>query len=147
MKPRRLGLPSLTALAIVASGTYALGQVAPRPAPQAQEGQSAPRPELIVLSAIRSNPVTAAYPIMATWQKDKVVLAGRVGTKAVHDAAVRMAIDIGVPFRDDLVIDTGMAHVVAQSAAAGMPGGAARHAGVWVGLPVCVSPASFWLAG
>ena len=75
------------------------------------------------MSAIRSHPLTAPYPIAATWQKGKVVLAGRVGTKQVHDTAVRLAIDIGYPFRDDLVIDTGMAHFVAQSAAAVMGGG------------------------
>ena len=51
------------------------------------------RPEQVVLSAIRSHPLTAPYPIVATWQKDKVVLAGRVGTKQVHDTAVRLAID------------------------------------------------------
>jgi hypothetical protein len=36
-----------------------------------------------------------------------------VGTKAIHDAAVRMAIDLGAPFRDDLVIDTAAADRVA----------------------------------
>ncbi len=48
-----------------------------------------------------------------------MVLSGRVGTKPVHDAAVRMAIDVGVRFRDDLVIDTGMAHLAADGAVAG----------------------------
>ena len=146
MKPLRLGLPSFAALALVASGTSVLGQVAPRPAPQAQEGRSVPRPELVVMSAIRSNPVTAAYPISATWQKNKVVLAGRVGTKVVHDAAVRMAIDIGVPFRDDLVIDTGMAHAVAQSAAAGMPGSGRRRQGSGSVYPYVYPPPLFgWM--
>ncbi len=75
---------------------------------------------------MRSNPVTAGYPISASLQKGKVVLAGRVGTKQVHDAAVRMVIDMGIPFRDDLVIDTAAAAAVAQAAgpAAGGYGGA-----------------------
>jgi len=36
-----------------------------------------------------------------------------VGTKQVHDVAVRLAIDCGIPFRDNLVIDTGEAHRIA----------------------------------
>ena len=64
--------------------------------------------------ALRSNPITAGYPITTAWQKGSVVLAGRVGTKAVHDAAVRTAIDLGVPFRDNLVIDTALVHLAAQ---------------------------------
>jgi BON domain len=122
MNTPRLSLP-LTALALVAGGLPVVGQVQPRRATPAQAAQSAPRPEQVVLSAIRSHPLTAPYPIVATWQKGKVVLAGRVGTKQVHDTAVRLAIDTGFPFRDDLVIDTGTAHFVAQSAAAVMGGG------------------------
>jgi len=61
------------------------------------------------LTALRSNPVTAPYAISATRRNGVVVLAGRVGTKQIHDAAVRMAIDLGAPFRDDLVIDTAAA--------------------------------------
>ena len=36
--------------------------------------------------------VTAPYPISVTWNKRAVVLSGRVGTKAVHDVAVQLAI-------------------------------------------------------
>jgi osmotically-inducible protein OsmY len=81
------------------------------------------------LSAIRSHPLTAPYPIAARWQKGKVVLSGTVGTKQVHDTAVRLAIAAGVPFRDDLLIDTGAAHFVAQSAAAVMGAGSAGPLG------------------
>jgi hypothetical protein len=45
-----------------------------------------------------------------------------VGTKKIHDAVVRTAIDLGVPFRDNLVIDTGEAHRVAEAAAAAAAG-------------------------
>ena len=55
-------------------------------------------------------------------QKGKVVLSGIVGTKQVHDAAVRLAIAMGIPFRDDLVIDTGAAAAVAQAAGAAVGG-------------------------
>jgi osmotically-inducible protein OsmY len=127
MNPPRLSLP-LTALALLAGGTsVVVAQVEPRRAtPDQRAASTSPRPEQVVLSAIRSHPLTAPYPIMATWQKGKVVLSGTVGTKQVHDTAIRLAIDAGAPFRDDLVIDTGAAHFVAQSAAAVMragPGG------------------------
>jgi osmotically-inducible protein OsmY len=118
MNPPRSSLP-LLALAVFAGGEFIVrAQVEPRREAPAQTASSAPRPELVVLSAIRSHPLTAPYPIVAIWQKDKVVLAGRVGTKQVHDTAVRLAIAAGYPFRDELVIDTGMAHLVSQSAAA-----------------------------
>ena len=129
MNSPRLSLP-FTALALLAGGTsVVVGQVEPRRVPSAQEAQSVPRPEQVVLSAIRSHPLTAPYPIVATWQKGKVVLSGAVGTKQVHDTAVRLAIAVGVPFRDDLVIDTGTAHFVAQSAAAVMGSGTAGPLG------------------
>ncbi len=140
MKPQRLALPSSIALALLAGGlTVCVGQTVPRPARQTEEptdaqrppprdhgGQNAPRLDSVVLAAIRSNPLTAAYPISANLQKGKVVLSGVVGTKQVHDAAVRMLIDMGVPFRDDLVIDTAAAAAVAQAIgpAAGGYGGA-----------------------
>ena len=88
----------------------------------AQARQSDARLDAVVLAAIRSNPVTAPYPISTSMQKGKVVLSGIVGTKQVHDAAVRMVIDMGVPVRDDLVIDTGAAAAVAHAAGAAVGG-------------------------
>ena len=73
------------------------------------------RPEVAVQDALRSNPLTAPYPIAATWRNGVVVLSGRVGTKLVHDAAVQIAIALGFPFRDDLVIDTAETFRVAMS--------------------------------
>ena len=92
-------LAVVAVLALLAGGTsVVVGQVEPRPCDAgSSEPRARPRPEQVVLSAIRSHPLTAPYPIMATWQKGKVVLAGRVGTKQVHDTAVRLAIDVGVP--------------------------------------------------
>ncbi len=106
-------------------GPGSVAQNAPRPTNPPRESASRPSPEQIVLSAIRTNPVTAPYALAATWRKGAVELSGRVGTKQVHDVAIRLAIDCGVPFRDNLVIDTGEAHRVAigQSiASAGNPG-------------------------
>ena len=70
-------------------------------------------PDLVLLEALRSNPVTAPYRIGISMQGGRVVLSGKVGTKYVHDVAVRIAIDLGYPFRDNLVIDTNEAHRVA----------------------------------
>jgi osmotically-inducible protein OsmY len=98
-------------------GIYSAGaQTVPRPAEQARDPSKLVHPEMIVAIALKSNPLTAPYAISSTWRDGAVVLAGRVGTKQVHDAAVRMAIDVGAPFRDNLVIDTATAHAVALNA-------------------------------
>jgi osmotically-inducible protein OsmY len=127
MRPQRSGVcRSITALLILAGTTVSVRAQEPAPSPRrggepapkstgsATDARSVARPELLVGIALRSNPLTAPYAISTTWQKGAVVLGGRVGTKQVHDAAVRMAIDLGVPIRDNLVIDTALAHLAAQ---------------------------------
>jgi len=120
----RLGL--CAALAVTGVWPVAvLGQATPKGSRKevaAQGAKSAAAPDLLLLGALRSNPVTAPYAISVSRQKGVIVLAGRVGTKQIHDAAVRMAINLGAPFRDDLVIDTAAADEVAlmgNAAAAG----------------------------
>ncbi len=119
---RSLLAPSIAALALFAGGPFTLsGQEPSRPAAPAQvaprfAAPDAGRPEILVLNAIRSHPLTAPYPITAVWKDGKVVLSGAVGTKQVHDAAVRIAIDVGAPVRDNLVIDTALSHLAAMSA-------------------------------
>jgi len=116
----------LSALVLMVGGSRDIpAQQIPRPADPAKAAASIPRPESIVLNAIRANPVTAPYFIRTTWRKGAVELSGRVGTKQVHDVAVRLAIDVGIPFRDNLVIDTGAAHAVAGSDAMATPAAAA----------------------
>ena len=114
MKTHRSILPAplaVTALFLGAVGLpSALAQETRRPAATGQATE-APRAELQVLAALRAHPVTAPYPISVTWNRRAVVLSGRVGTKAVHDVAVQLAIASGSPIRDDLVIDTGLAVV------------------------------------
>jgi osmotically-inducible protein OsmY len=116
--------PSFTALAILAGATSAgFGQNAARPSNPAEGARAPSQAELVVLSALRSHPLTAPYPIRTSLRKGDVVLSGRVGTKQAHDVAVRLAIASGVAFRDDLVIDTAMAQLAAMGAtmAAGGP--------------------------
>ena len=118
---------SFGALAILAGGSsFAWGQNAPVPSGSGP-GQAATveRPEVIVQNALRANPLTAPYPIAATWRNGVVVLSGRVGTKVIHDAAVQLAIAVGFPFRDDLVIDTAETFRVAMSSTPSMTGYAA----------------------
>jgi osmotically-inducible protein OsmY len=147
MRPRRMVSSVLIAVATaVACGSAVCGQEAGRPArtvlqggaqprynganssaaatPQPSAGTAAIRPDVMLAVALRSNPMTAPYPIAISLQKGVVVLSGRVGTKPVHDAAVRMAVDSGVRFRDDLVIDTGMAHLAANGGIAVSPAAA-----------------------
>jgi len=138
MSHRYCTLSGLFAALAIAGGWpgAVLGQAAApsaqRPGGQAiaQAAKTAGGPESLLLSALRSNPVTAPYAISATRRNGVIVLAGRVGTKQIHDVAVRMAIDLGAPFRDDLVIDTGAANQVAlmSNAAAAAAGPLAQGA-------------------
>jgi len=50
--------------------------------------------------------VTAPYRFTVRSAGRQLALSGRVGSKQVHDAAVRTAIDLGISVRDDLTIDT-----------------------------------------
>jgi hypothetical protein len=80
----------------------------------------------LLRSAIASNPITAPYPIEVFERDGRAVLRGVVGTKVIYDAAVRTAIASGIPFDDELVIDTLAAQDVAirgAQAAAAFQGG------------------------
>lgn len=91
--------------------------VAPSSTPQL----NANSPPVLLARALQSNPITAPYRIRISVDKGTVILSGKVGTKRIHDEVVRTAIALGVPIRDDLVIDTLETHRVAafqQGAAA-----------------------------
>jgi osmotically-inducible protein OsmY len=111
-----------TSLAVLALTTWAIpaaiGQVKATAAKPTAQATDLPRVDVQVLTALRAHPLTAPYPIAATWKKGAVVLSGVVGTKEVHDVAVRLAIASGSPIRDDLVIDTGIANAAALGAGA-----------------------------
>ncbi|QDV34281.1 BON domain-containing protein [Tautonia plasticadhaerens] len=93
------------------------GQLAPRPGVSAP---SRPGPADLLRAALASNPVTAPYPIEVVDRGGRAALRGVVGTKVIYDAAIRTAIASGVPFADELVIDTLAAQDVALRGAAAM---------------------------
>lgn len=72
------------------------------PAPQ----RTAVDPAAALTQALQTNPVTAPYRFSVRPAGRQLALSGRVGSKQVHDAAIRTAIELGVSVRDDLTIDT-----------------------------------------
>ncbi|WP_165251421.1 BON domain-containing protein [Paludisphaera soli] len=100
---RRLRLLVLAALA-----------AAPAPRPNFALEQPRVAPEQSVVDALRANPLTLPYAIRVdVGRQGEIILSGKVGTKAVHDLAIRTVIDLGLVPHDDLVIDTNEAHRVA----------------------------------
>lgn len=104
--PRLLGL-----------GLLAIGLLGgPGLATRAQDGEArAPREEApgdALLRALRSDPITAPYRFQVRPRNGQLFLSGRVGTKMVHDIAIRTAIAGDFPVVDELVIDTAEAYRV-----------------------------------
>ena len=92
-----------------------------------RRARARPRPEQVVLSAIRSNPADGS--LSRSWRRGKRTRSSWRGGSAPSRCTTWPSgwrSTSAFPFRDDLVIDTGMAHVVAQSAAAGMAGRCCR---------------------
>jgi len=124
--PRRLRTVVLALLASPLPGLAAQPQAPPARA-------AAAAPEQAVVDALRANPLILPYSIrVTTGRSGEIILSGRVGTKAVHDLAIRTVIDLGLVPHDDLTIDTSEAHRVAAEqtyagaqAAAGVPLGPA----------------------
>jgi osmotically-inducible protein OsmY len=116
------------------------GDVPRQPEPTSQR-RFVDRPDFIVASLLRSNPLTAPYPIRVDWKGGAVRLSGAVGTSQVHDMAVRTVIGLGYPVKDDLVIDTAAAHQVALMQAAAIPGISSSWGGMLAGsAPYFVYP-------
>lgn len=86
-------------------GLSAQGQASPRGAPR--QSTAAPSgPEVAILQALQTNPVTAPYRFAVAAVGRQYALSGKVGTKRVHDVAIQTMIALGYPVRDDLTIDT-----------------------------------------
>ena len=103
-------------LAILSSS--AAGQTAQAPMP-AKAKADPPSAEVAVLQMLLRHPVTAPYTFRTARRNGKVVLAGRVGTKEVHDVAVRLAMNVTSSIDDRLVIDTAEAHRAAATPPSG----------------------------
>ncbi len=119
---RNLALLALAAL----SGGPAWGQAAPQPVatPQSQTRPAATEPtaqEIAILQALVANPVTAPYRFVTAIRNRRIILAGRVGTKEIHDIAIRTALAVTASIDDRVSIDTAEAHRVAGIPAATLP--------------------------
>src|SRR4051795_9158412 len=71
--------------ALVPGSAPAADSKSPTANPQAE----AARPEQVILQALASNPVTGPYQYAVGYRNGRYVVAGRVGTKQIHDAAVQ----------------------------------------------------------
>ena len=84
--------------------------------PPVATAQVSTSPEQSILKILRSNPVTAPYAFAVKTAGKQFALSGRVGSRQVHDVAIRSTIALGYPVRDDLIIDTREAdRIAAQS--------------------------------
>jgi len=88
------------------------------PSPQSSAAAAAvPRPEALVLQALRANPVTARIGSRPPGNQPGRPV-GDSRHAQIHDTAVRIAIASGYSVRDDLRIDTAETYRVAAAAAA-----------------------------
>lgn len=62
--------------------------------------------ESAILAELAANPVTAFWAIQTSRVGSKIVLKGIVGTKQIHDTAIRLAIEVTPSIDDQLIIDT-----------------------------------------
>ena len=77
------------------------------PAASPSSGSAKPTtPESVILQAMRDNPITAPYRFAVKAVGRQYAISGSVGSRQVHDAAVRTLLMLGIPIRDDLTIDT-----------------------------------------
>ncbi len=63
-------------------------------------------PAVTLIRALSVDPMTAPYQFTVRPAGRQLALSGRVGSRVVHDAAMRVVIGLGYPVRDDLTIDT-----------------------------------------
>ncbi len=72
----------------------------------------------LLLGQLAANPITGPYRFQTQVRGGRVVLRGVVGSTKVHGVAVQIATDSGIPFVDELVIDTAAGEAVALQASA-----------------------------
>lgn len=124
MLPPRLPFALVIAALATAPIARATAQVARPPATSTAAGQTTPTiqvvtPESAVLRALLANPATAPYRYSVGRKDGRLVLSGRVGTKEVHDVALRLAMTVTPSIDDRLVIDTAEVNRAAAVGASG----------------------------
>ena len=92
--------------AALASGILGFAFSVTNAEPPLSTAQRVRTPEDAILQSLRNNPITAPYSFAVKTVDRQFVLMGRVGSRQVHDVAIRSLIAMGYPVRDDLVIDT-----------------------------------------
>ncbi len=103
--------PALTWLVLAIAGPAPASADDPRPVPPATVPTISA--EAALIQDLAADPITAPYRFVATRRADgKILLRGRVGSRAVYDEAVRVAIGGGYPIVEALTIDTGVAVTV-----------------------------------
>ncbi len=107
-----------TGMRIALIGLFGGGLIGRSPAAEPPPAAIAERPDAALLRALAENPATAPYRFVVSSRGGRLSLSGRVGTKQIHDIAVRTAIAGGFRFDDALVIDTAEVY---RAAAASMP--------------------------
>jgi osmotically-inducible protein OsmY len=118
MLRHRIGFLSASIIgALLWAGTPATGQEAQSRAKAAPALQTT-RADAALLQALATNPVTAPYRFSTSARNGKLALSARVGTKAVHDAAIQTAIALGYTVDDQIVIDTAEVYRAAATAPA-----------------------------
>jgi osmotically-inducible protein OsmY len=108
-----LAITSPQAFAQLAANPSPTNRATTAPATASRQAQASPVASL--QSTLQSNPVTAPYRIGVTTRNGRALLTGRVGSKAVYDAAIRAAINSGLAFTDQLIIDTSIQRAMARA--------------------------------
>jgi osmotically-inducible protein OsmY len=100
-------LAAITGPSVTTAGEpWAPGGTTRQAQAQAQGQSTARDPALTILQALQANPLTAPYRFIVKPAGRQYALAGRVGSRLAHDAAIQTVITLGYPVRDDLTIDT-----------------------------------------
>ncbi|MDB5353349.1 MAG: putative periplasmic or secreted lipoprotein [Planctomycetota bacterium] len=111
LSPQRgivIGLAVLSVLSHAARAQVGSG-AAPRAAAQADSSSV----EIAILNALRTHPITSGYAFRTGRKDGRIVLSGRVGTKEIHDVAIRLALSLTSAIDDRIIIDTAEANRVA----------------------------------
>lgn len=98
--------PGIWLRRVVLGASLGVALLSPSTARSAQRSSAVAGAEAAILQALAGDPRTAGYAFGVSRRAGALVLSGRVGSKLVHDVAIRIAMDVTPALQDDLVIDT-----------------------------------------